>query len=309
MRNYLLSFHAVFFGYFLLMGLITSTESFLVSTEHKLSYFSVQPTSSIFLPSARRGSIDTVSSLSSLSTSSLSLSSSPSSTSTRPLYDGTNYTFPDTKTPAGVAEVLEVSFVHACMQLASGYVDILKMFIAASVGAYESGFSVDSIQYELTMTSTNTANRPLMDEEIKLRRDWFCVVYLTLSAMEHTSMMQSSSPSSLLAVDISKDSIPDDIKQRYGKLVEIVGEAYRNDKPSLSIEELTGDYFNNGDGLTLTQLEKAIILQSLKVATLTPIVVEESIEARGGGGGGGGGGNTTPAADVKPPTPPIEGAF
>jgi hypothetical protein len=294
MRNYLLSFHAVVFHYFLLMGLITSTESFLVSTEHKLSSSSAQLTSSVFLTSARRGSIDTVSSA---STSSLSLSSSPSSTSERPLYDGTNYTFPDTTTPAGVAEVLEVSFVHACMQLASGYVDILKMFIAASVGAYESGFPVDSIQHELTMTSTNTANRPLMDEEIKLRRDWFCVVYLTLSAMEHTSMIQSSSPTSLLAVDISKDSIPDDIKQRYGKLVEVIGEAYRNDKPSLSIEELTDDYFNNDDGLNLTELEKAIILQSLKVATLTPIVIEESIEARGG------------VADVKPPTPPIEGAF
>ncbi|OEU12297.1 hypothetical protein FRACYDRAFT_270581 [Fragilariopsis cylindrus CCMP1102] len=242
MRNYLLSFHAVVFRYFLLMGLITSTESFLVSTEHKLSSSSAQLTSSVFLPSARRGSMDTVSSVSSASTSSLSLSSSPSSTSERPLYDGTNYTFPDTTTPAGVAEVLEVSFVHACMQLASGYVDILKMFIAASVGAYESGFPVDSIQHELTMTSTNTANRPLMDEEI-------------------------------------------------------IGEAYRNDKPSLSIEELTDDYFNNDDGLNLTELEKAIILQSLKVATLTPIVIEESIEARGG------------VADVKPPTPPIEGAF
>ena len=33
----------------------------------------------------------------------------------KPLYDATNYTFPDTTTVDGIAEVLEVSFVHSCM--------------------------------------------------------------------------------------------------------------------------------------------------------------------------------------------------
>lgn len=268
------------------------TESFLLSsTEHKFS-LSVKPIPSIFLQITRETLLS--SSSTSLLLASSSLPPSPS-TSTRPLYDGTNYTFPDTKTPAGVAEVLEVSFVHACMQLANGYVDVLKMFIATSVGAYESGFSIDSILEELELTSSNTANRPLMDEEKNLRRDWFCVVYLTLSAMKHTSI---KSPTLPLAVNVAKHSIPDDIKQRYGKLIERVGENYRNDKySSLSVEKLMDD--SNTD--ELSQLEKAIILQSLKVATLTPIVVQESLEALGGG-------NTTPDA-LKPPTPPIEGAY
>jgi len=278
-------------------GLIAMTESFLLSTEHKFS-LSMKSIPSIFLQFTKDSRETLLSSSSTslpLSSSSSSSSSLSPSTSTRPLYDGTNYTFPDTKTPAGVAEVLEVSFVHACMQLANGYVDVLKMFIATSIGAYESGFSVDSIQEELELTSSNTANRPLLDEEKNVRRDWFCVVYLTLSAMEHTSIKSSTLP---LAMNVAKDSIPDDIKQRYGKLIERVGENYRNDKySSLSVEKLMDD--SNND--ELSQLEKAIIVQSLKVATLTPIVVQESLEALGGG--------NTISDDLKPPTPPIEGAY
>ena len=215
-----------------------------------------------------------------------------SSTTTRPLYDGTNYTFPDTQTPAGVAELLEVSFVHACMQLASGYVDVLKMFIACSVGAYEAGFSIASLLEELEQNKDmpNTANRPLMDEEIMLRRDWLCVIYLTLAAMEH-----KSSRASPLAVDAAKKSIPEDIQKRYGELVARVGEAYKSSK-TLSVEDLTSSGGGNKD---LSPLEQAVLLQSLKVATLTPVVVEEAKEA----------GGPTGKKEVKPPTPPIEGAF
>ncbi len=213
-----------------------------------------------------------------------------SSTTTRPLYDGTNYTFPDTTTPAGVAELLEVSFVHACMQLASGYVDVLKMFIASSIGAYEAGFSIDSILEELEHNKDlpNTANRPLMDEEKKLRRDWLCVIYLSLAAMDYQSPMGST-----LAVDVAKESIPDDIRERYGEPVAKVGEAYKaNNNQVMSVEDLVSD---GGD---LSPLEKAVLMQSLKVSTLTPVVVEESKEARG-----------SSSKSQNPPTPPIEGAF
>ena len=40
---------------------------------------------------------------------------------------------PDASTAAGVAQILEVTFVNACMQLATGYVDTLKLFIAAAL--------------------------------------------------------------------------------------------------------------------------------------------------------------------------------
>ena len=265
---------------FLLVGSITTTESFSVTSEHKCS--SLQSTFAVGLPQERPAS----------ATSGNRGTVLFSSTSTRPLYDGTNMTFPDTRTPAGVAELLEVSFIHGCMQLASGYVDVLKMFIAASIGAYEAGFSVASILEELENNKDmpNTANRPLMDEEKMLRRDWFCVVYLSLAAMGHTS---KASP---LAADVAKNSIPEDIQQRYGELVTRVGEAYQKGGPSLSVEDLTNGFNDEG----LSPLEKAVLLQSLKVATLTPTVVEESKDARG---------DTNTKKEVKPPTPPIEGAF
>ena len=51
---------------------------------------------------------------------------------------------PDASTAAGVAQILEVTFVNACMQLATGYVDTLKLFIAAALTAYERGFTVNA---------------------------------------------------------------------------------------------------------------------------------------------------------------------
>jgi hypothetical protein len=59
-----------------------------------------------------------------------------------PMYDGTNYTLPDASTAAGAAALLEVSFVNACLQLAGGYVDTLKLFIASATGAFECGLTV-----------------------------------------------------------------------------------------------------------------------------------------------------------------------
>eukprot|EP00537_Pseudo-nitzschia_pungens_P008722 CAMPEP_0172362838 /NCGR_PEP_ID=MMETSP1060-20121228/6360_1 /TAXON_ID=37318 /ORGANISM="Pseudo-nitzschia pungens, Strain cf. cingulata" /LENGTH=259 /DNA_ID=CAMNT_0013085437 /DNA_START=122 /DNA_END=901 /DNA_ORIENTATION=+ len=257
----------------------TTVNSFVVTSENQLSILQPSFTRELFrdtTPWSYKGRRD----------------SNPlfSSTSTRPLYDGTNYTFPDTQTPAGVAELLEVSFVHACMQLASGYVDVLKMFIAASIAAYEAGFSIASILEELEENKNlpNTANRPLMDEEKKLRRDWLCVVYSTLAAMGYTSSVPSP-----LAVDVAKKSIPQDISDRYGDYIAIIGEAYKVGTDGLlSAEDVGGCGGNTNE---LSSIEKAVLLQSLKVATLTPVVVREALEATGN--------------SVKPPTPPIEGAF
>lgn len=269
--------------------MVTSEQTF--SSLQSTSAVGVSPQETITTKSA------TISSSSNRGTVLLSLSSS--STSTRPLYDGTNYTFPDTQTPAGVAVLLEVSFVHACMQLASGYVDVLKMFIASSIGAYEAGFSVESILEELedegNKEMPQTANRPLMDEEKMLRRDWLCVVYLTLAAMGHTS---TRSP---LAADVATKSIPEDIEQRYGEFVTRIGDTYQQpDSTLLSVEDLMSGFNDEG---SLSPIEKAVLLQSLKVATMTPTVVEESKEARGDSNSAG------KKIEVKPPTPPIEGAF
>jgi len=170
------------------------------------------------------------------------------------------------------------------------------MFIAASISAYEAGFSIDSILEELENNKEmpNTANRPLMEEEKMLRRNWLCVIYLTLASMEYTSPVASA-----LAMNAAKQSVPEDIQQRYGEIATRVGESYRSSSPSkmLSVEDL--DVGNNKD---LSPIENAVLLQSLKVATLTPVVVEEAKEALGST-------DKKLKNDTKPPTPPIEGAF
>lgn len=205
------------------------------------------------------------------------------SSNDRPLYDGTNYTFPDTRTPSGVAQMLEVSFVHGCMQLAKGYVDVLKMFIAASVAAYEFGFPLSIIEDELGKCKNSTANRPLLEEEVSLRRNWYSLVYLTLAAMDHKTHAGEA-----LAASVSRE-----IHDRYGDMVEQVGLAYKKGTAeSLSVDGLINAF---ADTSKMSELEKAVLSQSLRVVTLTPVVVRESLEARG--------------EDIHPPTPPIEGAF
>jgi hypothetical protein len=220
------------------------------------------------------------------------------SSNIKPLYDGTNYTFPDTTTPAGIAELLECTFVHGCMQLASGYIDVLKLFVAASVAAYEFGFSICDIQKELEICSKNTANRPLMAEEIQLRRTWLCVIYLTLNAMGHKTMTET---------------IPNDILQEYGTFAGRVAKAYKQQQNIPSVEELLRSSVdsvgndNNKNVNTLSPMEKAILSQSLRVSTLTPVVIQEASLARGDDNGDDG--NEATPRSIDPPRPPIEGAF
>lgn len=200
-------------------------------------------------------------------------------TQTKPLYDGTNYTFPDTTTPAGIAELLEVSFVNACMQLRTGYVDVLKLFIAATIASYELGFPLEEIQKELSICPKQTANRPLMKEEEDLRTMWFCLVHLTLSAIGHTSR-----------VGAVAESIPDGIRESYADPLHQIATAHKAGQ-SISVEELAAGLDPN-----LSEIERAVRSQSFRVATLTLVVLQDSIDARENDA-------------TQPPTPPIEGAF
>lgn len=200
-------------------------------------------------------------------------------TSEKPLYDGTNYTFPDTTQPVGVAELLENTFVNACFQLREGFVDVLKMFVAASIAGYEFGFSIDVIGKELDECPNQTANRPLMDEEVKLRRVWYCVVYLTLASLGHPTRES-----------VVVDSIPEDIQSTYGTVVESAVEMQKKGI-AVSTEELLKQW----GASNLSPMDMAILSQSIRVITLTFTVLRESQEAQVG--------------DVAPPTPPIEGAF
>jgi hypothetical protein len=220
--------------------------------------------------------------------------SSPPHSSSRPLYDGTNYTFPDTTTPAGISELLEVSFVKACMQLPLGYVDIMKMFIAASIAAYESNFALSRIQQELEACPRQTANRPLLPEEKKLRFQWLCMVYLTLVLMNHPSKATAGANTTYtenILADISAQ-----LRDDYEKVIITILQAYQLERPIPSVESLKSSSFDS-----LSDLDKAIFSQSLRVAILTPVVVQESMAATGK--------NNPLSSNVRPPKPPIKVDF
>lgn len=210
-----------------------------------------------------------------------------STTSQKPLYDGTNYTFPDTTTPSGIAEALEVSFVHACMQLRSGYVDVLKLFIAAAMSSYQLGFTIHEIQEALSTCPNESANRPLMAEELDLRETWYSLVYLTLSSLNHPT----TNPEAIAG------SIPSIIRDKYQALVErIIANDAVSDTPVVSVEKLMSDDKLVGSPATMSVMERAILMQSLRVAALTLVVVREAFDAGSG-------------EPLQPPTPPIKGAF
>ena len=205
------------------------------------------------------------------------------STPQKPLYDGTNYTFPDTTTPNGIAEALEVSFVNACMQLRSGYVDVLKLFIAAAMSSYQLGFPLNDLDQALEKCPSLSANRPLMPEEIELRKTWYSLVYLTLFSIGHSTVGSK---------DILADTIPEQIRSSYSSVIEGIAKEYKAEGyVTSSVEKL----FKVHAPQDLSEMDKAIMSQSIRVVTLTLTVLQEALEAGPGG--------------QSPPPPPIKGAF
>ena len=206
-----------------------------------------------------------------------------SSTPQKPLYDVTNYTFPDTTTPDGIATVLEASFVHGILQLREGYVDVLKLFIAAVMSSYQFGFTIGEIQDSLSNCPHETANRPLLPEEVELRHTWYSIVYVTLLAMDHSTINKEA----------IMDSIPSIIRETYDMVINNMVAMHKQDSGvTITVEELMKQTPRDDLG----PVERALFLQTLRVATLTLVVVREAQEAG-------------PEGESLPPTPPIEGAF
>ena len=144
---------------------------------------------------------------------------------------------PDASTAAGVAQILEVTFVNACMQLATGYVDTLKLFIAAALTAYERGFTVNALSLELAQCPTQTAGRPLMQEEVDLRSVWLSLVYLTLANVRH----ESQAPEAVGA------SVPAEIRSQFQTFVYDVVNAAQGGYTleSLKLEDIDKDSANS----------------------------------------------------------------
>ena len=185
-----------------------------------------------------------------------------------------------------VAELIEVSFVNACLQLAQGFVDVLKLLIAAIKAGYEIGVSPSDLMAKVDSIPDQTAGRLLMPEEIALRNTWIQVVYLTLASVNHRT---DAAVEMILDEEIrtSFESIIPDLAAR-----KAAGE-------QLQLElllETHKDKFKDLDH----PFQKAIITHSLRVMWITLTVLEEEERCT----------NEFSRQDAPmPPAPPIPGAF
>lgn len=197
-----------------------------------------------------------------------------------------------------IAEMIEVSFVNACMQLAQGYVDVLKLFIVGAKAGYENGITIPILMEELSKCPVQSANRPLMEEEENLRSLWVNLVYLTLGVVKHSS-------DDLTVVD----TIDESTTSKYTMLVSSVVKAIKksNDeninRKITSLSDVTQILGDDDDSIEISELQSsdamqnAILGQSIKLIGLTMTVLEEEQICFESGGQG------------TPPRPPIPGAF
>ena len=86
-------------------------------------------------------------------------------------------------TPATIAELIEVSFVQSCLQLSKGYVDVLKLFVAAVKAGYDLSVPLDDLVRLVGDSPVRSAGRELVVEEVGLRDEWMGVVYGLLDAL------------------------------------------------------------------------------------------------------------------------------
>ena len=95
-------------------------------------------------------------------------------------------------TPQTIAEMIEVSFIQSCLQLAQGYIDVLKLFIVAVKAGYELSLPLSELHQLVVECPVNSANRELMAEEKELRYEWMVVVYDMLNALNPDSKVDTS---------------------------------------------------------------------------------------------------------------------
>lgn len=106
-------------------------------------------------------------------------------------YDSLDSTKPSELSDSQVEELIERTFIHACLQLAEGYVDVLKLFIVAVKTAYQRHIPVNILIQQVNALPPVTAGRDLDQAEAQLRSTWIQAVYLMLAYIEYDSISRS----------------------------------------------------------------------------------------------------------------------
>lgn len=170
---------------------------------------------------------------------------------------------PKALTPDAVAEMAEVSFLNACLQLAQGFVDVLKLFIVAVKAGYELNMSSAELIERIDNVSPPSAGRDLMPEEIKLRNTWICVIYLVLETLQHTKQVIGDSVTAvdngLLEETFSSDLLAE-MRQQHDAGESFQLEHWLANYPLASMDDPT---------------ERAITAQTFRVIWFTFTVLKE----------------------------------
>ena len=188
-------------------------------------------------------------------------------------------------TPETIAEMIEVSFIQACLQLSQGYVDVLKLFIVAVKSGYEKNISLDELNHLVQDCPVNSAGRDLMKEELELRNEWMMVVYEMMKVLLNENELDQP-------VDATNND-DDDSQTRVAQVVDsmllLQTTLQQEDEKSggeqdsivaltnLTVEQAMQKLPSLSQLLETTQnpMEKAFLTNDIRVALLTFKVMEE----------------------------------
>ena len=208
-------------------------------------------------------------------------------------------------TPETIAEMIEVSFINSCLQLASGYVDVLKLFIVAVKAGYEADLTLDSLEKLVEECPVNTANRELMKEEKDLRREWMLVVYEMLNGLKSDDGQAVQDTGSTGGA--SEERVSKVVKSILDVLNQLALEEEQSGGKQDAIAALASlsvsDAFSRSETLTRMNkdcnndpMEKAFLMNDVSVGILTCKVLEEERVCIEGS-----------SNMIEPPQPPIPG--
>eukprot|EP00977_Amphora_coffeiformis_P011599 scaffold2782_cov182-Amphora_coffeaeformis.AAC.29 len=188
-------------------------------------------------------------------------------------------------TPEKIAAMIEVSFIEGCMQLAQGYVDTLKLFIAAVLTAYGVTLPVNRLIDLVQECPTQSANRPLMQEEEDLRTTWIKLVYLTAHDVQYRQAIVRDAE---IWTNRDEDDKLTICKAMLPRLRKRHAEGNETG-PRFQAQEIMSENMDILGDATKDPMQKALLLQNLRVIWMVLTVMEEE----------------KLAANRDPPAPPI----
>ncbi|KAA8498929.1 hypothetical protein FVE85_6514 [Porphyridium purpureum] len=154
---------------------------------------------------------------------------------------------------AKCVDVIEDAFLTACMPGNKPYVDALKEFIAAVLQAYQAGFGLNPILFEL-QSRQGSSKRRLQPDELEFRTVWITIVYKTL---RHMNVPRDTSVSQEIV------GLPDSFDTFVASVYKAVKNGY--DLKRIQLEQSMA----NPNGQSRNDFESAVLLQSTRIVFYT----------------------------------------